>query len=440
MAENTEKTEAELLEEAMQNLGLEEVIEEKKSGDLLVEGSSSLTDEEIESLIRDDEPEDVKKDTEENKKDESQKNENEKKELIDEISPVDDINLNNSTPIEDDTDLKLNDDQDVQKKKNNKFVKILTIIISILLSLVSIGAVLYLIGFFDPKPVKKVIVNDVKPKKEEYQFKAKDIDENRLNKKLNLLTKYEIVENPTTEAKKSQEKEKLYLEAKKQLEMERLAQIEKIKDAERKRMQDALPIVQKENIDQNIDKEIDKQITNDDTVSTNKNTNDTKTDTSNNTNTQETKTTDNNSMSIDKKDETTKKEDAPSSNNSITTTVPEAKPVDKTTSPVPVASDTIPAQILPIVEEKPKVSQFVKVIKIATKNKDIYKSYLDKIYSVNDNVTLCRDYQNNVEIFIGPFENDVEREKVAQEYLLKYNINVEIYDYTRDEYDKRCNY
>ena len=41
MAENKEKTEAELLEEAMQNLGLEEVVEEVKSDEVLVEGESS---------------------------------------------------------------------------------------------------------------------------------------------------------------------------------------------------------------------------------------------------------------------------------------------------------------------------------------------------------------------------------------------------------------
>lgn len=422
MAENKEKTEAELLEETMQNLGLEEVLDEKKNEDLLVEGSkSSLSDEEIESLIKDDDPSEEEKVIEEIKSTTNETTTSNE----DEISPVDDINLNNASTNYND-DIELNEEIPVQKKQN-KFIKILTIVVSILLSLISIGAVLYLIGVFDSKPVEKAPKEqETKVKKEEYQFKPNDIDANRLNKKLNLLTKYEIVENANTEAKKAQEKENLYLEAKKQLEMERLAKIEKIKEAERKRMEEQLPVIKKQNIDENIDKQIDNVITNDDTEKV-----------KDNTSTEATNETKQNT------DETTVETDTPSEDTKLATnTKEEPKKVEET--PPPAIEDTVKANETAKVEEsapvKEKMNQFVKVIKIQTKSKDIYKSYLDKIYSVNDNVTLCRDYQNNVEIFVGPFENDVEREKVAEEYLLKYNITVEIYDYTTEEYDKRCNY
>ncbi|WP_419767324.1 hypothetical protein [Arcobacter sp.] len=424
MAENKEKTEAELLEETMQNLGLEEVLDEKKSEDLLVERSnSSLSDEEIESLIKDDDPsEEVIEEIKSNNNETKSNNSNE-----DEISPVDDINLNN-TSIDNDEGIGLNEEIPIQKKQN-KFVKILTIVISILLSLVSIGAVLYLIGVFDPKPVvKQPKAQEVKVQKEEYQFTPNDIDANRLNKKLNLLTKYEIVENSTTEEQKAQEKENLYLEAKKQLEMERLAKIEKIKEAERKRMEEVLPAIKKENIDENIDKQIDNVIT-------------TKDDTKEGENVP--------TDSSDKVDENTNQEteqptlttDTPNEETKVTTNAQvESNKAEETT---PSIEDTTKENEVVKVEPeivKEKVNQFVKVIKIQTKSKDIYKSFLDKVYSVNDSITLCRDYQNNVEIFVGPFENDIEREKVAKEYLLKYNINVEIYDYTTEEYDKRCNY
>jgi hypothetical protein len=416
MAENKEKTEAELLEETMQNLGLEEVLDEKKSEDLLVEGrKSSLSDEEIESLIRDDDPsedEEVIEEIQSNSNEPKSTNSNE-----DEISPVDDINLNNASTNYGE-DIELNEELPIQKKQN-KFIKILTIAVSILLSLVSIGAVLYLIGVFDPEPVvKQPKAQEAKVQKEEYQFTPNDIDANRLNKKLNLLTKYEIVENSTTEEQKAQEKENLYLEAKKQLEMERLAKIEKIKEAERKRMEEELPTIKKQNIDDNIDKQIDNVITKDDTAK------------------EENTITDNT-------DTTTVTTTTPSENTSVTTnTQEEPKKVEETTPPTieDTTKESEVVKIDPAPPVKEKVNQFVKVIKIQTKSKDIYKSYLDQIYSVNDNVTLCRDYQNNVEIFVGPFENDIEREKVAEEYLLKYNINVEIYDYTTEEYDKRCNY
>ena len=147
--------------------------------------------------------------------------------------------------------------------------------------------------------------------------------------------------------------------------------------------------------------------------------------------------------STDNTDTTTVTTTTPSENTSVTTnTQEEPKKVEETTPPTieDTTKENEVVKIDPAPPVKEKVNQFVKVIKIQTKSKDIYKSYLDQIYSVNDNVTLCRDYQNNVEIFVGPFENDIEREKVAEEYLLKYNINVEIYDYTTEEYDKRCNY
>ncbi|MGB5919645.1 hypothetical protein [Arcobacter sp.] len=419
MAENKEKTEAELLEETMQNLGLEEVAGEKKSEDLLVEGrKSSLSDEEIESLIRDDDPSQDEEVIEEIQSNTETKSTNSNE---DEISPVDDINLNNASANYDE-DIELNEELPIQKKQN-KFIKILTIVVSILLSLVSIGAVLYLIGVFDPEPVvKQPKAQEAKVQKEEYQFTPNDIDANRLNKKLNLLTKYEIVENSTTEEQKAQEKENLYLEAKKQLEMERLAKIEKIKEAERKRMEEELPAIKKQNIDDNIDKQIDNVITKDDTEKVE----DTTTDKSEENDKQTTVTT-----------------DTPIEDTKVdTNTQEESKKVEETTPPTieDTTKESEVAKVDPIPPVKEKVNQFVKVIKIQTKSKDIYKSYLDQIYSVDDNVTLCRDYQNNVEIFVGPFENDVEREKVAEEYLLKYNINVEIYDYTTEEYDKRCNY
>ncbi len=422
MAENQEKTEAELLEEAMQNLGLEEVVDEDKKEETLVEGAP-LSDEDIESLIKEDEPE-----AEPQKEQEVEEVIEEKKEIEDEISDVDDINLNNSTPVDDLADIPdnsvLNDEEFDVQKKQSKIVRILIIVVSILLTFVSIGVLLYFIGFFDPEPVKEVKTEVVKPQKEEYQFKQTDIDTNRLNKKLNLLTKYEIVENSDIEEKKAKEKEKLYLEAKKQLEMERQAQIERIKEAERKRLEETLPPVQKEDISVSIDKEIEKVIdkeeipTNSDKIKNNSNVN-----------------------------EVTKIEETPAVQEASTQTNEEVKntaPVDEKKAEeaqVTISEPIVetPVNVEPKVEEKSK-SQFVKVIKIATKSQDIYKSFLDKIYSVSDNVTLCRDYQNNVEIFIGPFDDDLTRNKIKNEYLSKYNINAEVYDYTTEEYDKRCNY
>ncbi|PLY10438.1 MAG: hypothetical protein C0626_05520 [Arcobacter sp.] len=148
MAENQEKTEAELLEEAMQNLGLEEVVDEGKAEETLVEGAP-LSDEDIESLIKEDEPEEK---TQESPQDNQPTDTVEKNDSKDEISDVDDINLNNSTAdeideIPDNSVLK-DEEFDVQKKQS-KIVRSLIVIVSILLTFVSIGVLLYFVGFFD---------------------------------------------------------------------------------------------------------------------------------------------------------------------------------------------------------------------------------------------------------------------------------------------------
>lgn len=163
-------------------------------------------------------------------------------------------------------------------------------------------------------------------------------------------------------------------------------------------MEEELPVIKKENIDDNIDKQIDNVITKKDI------------------NKEENTTTNNTPAENANTEANTETTTAPSKNTTVTAnTQEEAKKVEETPPSTieDVKKDSEVAKVEPKPVEK-KVNQFVKVIKIQTNSKDIYKSYLDKIYSVNDNVTLCRDYKNNVEIFVGPFENDVEREKISR--------------------------
>ncbi|PLY10439.1 MAG: hypothetical protein C0626_05525 [Arcobacter sp.] len=200
--------------------------------------------------------------------------------------------------------------------------------------------------------------------------------------------------------------------------MERQAQIERIKEAERKRLEMTLPPVQKEeDISQTIDKEIEKVIDKEETPAV-------------------AVVEVDNSASVEEK---TKDEEVAAKNDEQLVT-PDAVIVKVDDSQVTVVEPVVPVAVVePIIEEKAK-SQFVKIIKIATKSQDIYKSFLDKIYSVSDNVTLCRDYQNNVEIFIGTFDDDSSRDKITKEYESRYNIDAQEYDYTIEEYDERCNY
>jgi len=83
---------------------------------------------------------------------------------------------------------------------------------------------------------------------------------------------------------------------------------------------------------------------------------------------------------------------------------------------------------------------FIKVIKITTYKKDIYKSYLDDILSIDNRVTLCRDDKNLIEIFVGPFDNELERNTLTKSYINRLKIDAEAFDFTEEEYNKRCNY
>jgi len=183
MAENQEKTEAEILEETMQNLNLEEETEE-------TENKSETEENDLDNNLEES-FDDEKLIDDSDKELSSELNDNN-----DEITAVDDINLNNEQSNEDKIDSVSIDDlesnEDGVQKKQSKLHKILIIIVSILFGIIIVGAILYFIGFFDPKPIEKVNTEDIKKEqvKDEYKFNPKDIDENRLNKKLNLLTKY----------------------------------------------------------------------------------------------------------------------------------------------------------------------------------------------------------------------------------------------------------
>lgn len=447
MAENQEKTEAEILEETMQNLGLEEDNEKSsktENADSQDDAKSEFTEknsiDENEELIQE-----VSNDAE------------------DEITAVDDINLNNTednnSVEKEEVNLQIDDnDEEVGvQKKQNKMHKILIIILGVLFSIVLIGAILYFSGFFDPELIKEEpkVQKVAEPKKDEYKFNEKDIDSKRLNKKLNLLTKYEIVENSNMEAQKAAEKEKLYLEAKRQLEAERQAQIEKIKEAERKRLNEQLPPVDSKNvIDTKIDKEIEKVIETDDKKSniqevktedntTTNNTNDTQNNEVATNNKEEVVITNNETENKDSKPVEEVKQDKPTTNENkveeikVSTNDEPIKPVVEDTTTNNVVEDTPKPDSN--IEDKKDVKTFVKVIKIDTNKKDIYKSFLDKVLKVDSRVALCRDDKNLVEVFVGPFDDEMERLSIIKEYK-DMKIEAEAYDYTQEEYDRRCNY
>jgi hypothetical protein len=146
-----------------------------------------------------------------------------------------DENTSDETIPEDQEGENISDDEEPSDEdKKNKKLKLIIYIVAGLLASVIIGfLVAYFMGVFDPPPPppkkevnatkeakKSMIIIDVKNK--EIDYKDSMINEKRLNKKLALLTKYEILEEDVLAKFQQAEQERLH-----KLRMERLEEFAK---------------------------------------------------------------------------------------------------------------------------------------------------------------------------------------------------------------------
>lgn len=85
-------------------------------------------------------------------------------------------------------------------------------------------------------------------------------------------------------------------------------------------------------------------------------------------------------------------------------------------------------------------NEFLLFISVAKIKGVLYKKYLDKIVAINPNVKLCRDDENRIEIYYGPFEKNEDRTDLVNKLINnKFNEAYEL-EFTQEEFDKRCNY
>lgn len=85
-------------------------------------------------------------------------------------------------------------------------------------------------------------------------------------------------------------------------------------------------------------------------------------------------------------------------------------------------------------------NEFLLFISVAKIKGVLYKKYLDKIVAINSNVKLCRDDENRIEIYYGPFEKNEDRTDLLNKLISnKFNEAYEL-EFTQEEFDKRCNY
>lgn len=94
-------------------------------------------------------------------------------------------------------------------------------------------------------------------------------------------------------------------------------------------------------------------------------------------------------------------------------------------------------------EETTKITEsltFVKLINVAKIKGDLNKKYFDKVIEVNANILLCRDDENIIELYYGPFLEDEIRDNLLSKLIkngFKESYSLEM---TKEEFDKRCNY
>ena len=299
------------------------------------------------------------------------------------------------------------------QKKTNTLRKNLILAAGILIAIVILGSGLYIYGFFDQEEEaksQKVDTNTTKtqqiePKVEEnkYKFDPKDINEKRLNKKLALLTKYQIIEDEEIKPQKQKEFQKKVEIDKKSVVQ---AKIEKDQNITKTVDTNITKTIPEQTIDNNItkDKTLDdqkkiKESESNVTISTVQDTN----------------------MTIEDSEKYLK-----SDNNKSTTIEQKASAV---------IEDEITEKITPLENQ-----YFLKFIQVATLKYKLFNSFLKELEDIDARISICKDQDNRTQIFIGPFKDNNKRDiiiKQINEHIVTDAFAVEL---TKEEFDNRCNF
>jgi len=292
-------------------------------------------------------------------------------------STNDDLEETNEPPIE----LK----EEFVKPKKSILPKILLGIAALLILLLIIGAGLYFTGFFSHEEPVKVeqkeatpIVEKVEATDNNYKFDIKDINSKKLNEQLANLTSKNMANE------KTEENEKKLLQEQKQKEDELLKSQENELLKQKAQLEEKKLELEKEKAQLEEMKQQAVVLKNE----------------------LESNTTNNTNESIPAKTAANSKE-----------------PSKETVS-----------------NSQENKNEFLLFISVAKIKGVLYKKYLDKIVAINPNVKLCRDDENRIEIYYGPFEKNEDRTDLLNKLISnKFNEAYEL-EFTQEEFDKRCNY
>jgi hypothetical protein len=270
-----------------------------------------------------------------------------------------------------------------KSKKKSLLSKILIGLIAFLLLLLTVGIVLYFLGYFTPKEEIKVTEENLMPveiKEETYKFDIKDINSKKLNEQLSFLT------NKNMNKEKNEELEKLENER-------RIIEEEKRREEEAFKIQEEALLKEKAAIE-----EKKTQLENEKAQ-----------------------------LEAMRQEALMLKEQLEMNKTKL-----EAIPVENIE---PIVTPEKVVDTPNIIDKK-----FLSFINVAKIKGSLYKKYLDKVLAIDPNVILCRDDKNRIEIYFGPFKDDETRSKLMDK--LTKNKFEEAYEveFTQEEFDKRCNY
>ena len=293
------------------------------------------------------------------------------------------------------------------KPKKSILPKILIGIVVLLLLLLIVGAILYFTGFFAPKEVIKnaenavpTPVEKVESNENSYKFDIKDINSKKLNEQLANLTSRSVNNEKIDEIEKKDNEKKL-LDEQKRKEDELLKAQEDELAKQKAQLEEKKLELEKEKAQLEGMKQQAAQL---------------------------------------------KSELENTTANNITDGIPakateKVKKADSTTN---ISNETINTKQTVKNEnstkETNKNNQFLLFISVAKIKGVLYKKYLDKVVAVNPNIKLCRDDENRIELYYGPFEKSEDRTNLLNKLISnKFNEAYEL-EFTQEEYDKRCNY
>ncbi len=345
---------------------------------------------------------------------------------------------------------------------------------------------LYLFGFFDAEPIKVQELNPdkttemmVNPPKEKYAFKVKDINKKRLNRKLALLTRDEIIEldKPEDEiivkndiqAAISQEKSTIVEEIEtnnidENNTSETVTEIEKTiieqdqktipvkisKEAMETSVKDEMlasdtqtkmdtidesVMLKTDEIDSNKDIEFETvkkdNILVQEIIDNEVNGNTTETNPIEEDNTVQIEALDMDMTEKDTSEEVMSQDDdlADNQEEMMTSTI------DQTQVSNSKLEDKKQEEI-----ENPESAQksFLMFAQVATIKTKLYLSFLQKINKLEKRISVCRNDINHIEIFVGPFTSEEERSSVLNKINNSLVNDAFAIDFTQNEFDKRC--